>query len=373
MKRFLVMLIALAAFAAFAGCGGGSGDSNPGGGDGAGGGDAGGSENNDVALSQSEAEVTARSVSLIALSILQQVGEPGPAGMVISKETIHSMKDGGSFSAMVEGRDAGSCTAYLDGSSSTSADPMTFDLAGSMECNSFSDSATIDYESQKIGLDGSVNISLTGSVAQDYSSITIEYELSWSNLNVAIGENSYVETSGNYRLTIAGSIGSLTFTETGTVGNQDISTTYTFESNQAGVPENSEVPEELPSGEDEDVIPENVIIGSPRYVIFAQDGQFLGFINTNRFDSESVCNGFGSYGNKYSSTSIWNKLGTYGGSYNAYSAFNDLGATPPIILEYDGSNLIPIYYLTTNGIKSPRINAYNLLNYLVSQGCNISR
>ena len=38
--------------------------------------------------------------------------------------------------------------------------------------------------------------------------------------------------------------------------------------------------------------------------LLAQDGQFLGMLSSNKYQSDSVMNEYGSYGSKYSSTSI---------------------------------------------------------------------
>jgi hypothetical protein len=51
-------------------------------------------------------------------------------------------------------------------------------------------------------------------------------------------------------------------------------------------------------------------------VIVADDGQFLGVINDNSFDSDSIANRFGTYGSPFSSHSIWNDFGTYGSSFS---------------------------------------------------------
>ena len=43
--------------------------------------------------------------------------------------------------------------------------------------------------------------------------------------------------------------------------------------------------------------------------LLAQDGQFLGMLSSNKYQSDSVMNEYGSYGSKYSSTSIFNQYG----------------------------------------------------------------
>lgn len=50
--------------------------------------------------------------------------------------------------------------------------------------------------------------------------------------------------------------------------------------------------------------------------IYAPDGQFLGNLNNNRFDPNSVANPFGRYGNPFSHNSINNQFGPYGNPYS---------------------------------------------------------
>lgn len=65
--------------------------------------------------------------------------------------------------------------------------------------------------------------------------------------------------------------------------------------------------------------------------IVANDGQFLGKLSLNQYDSESIMNKYGSFGSKYSSTSIYNQYSTYGSKYSSLSPFNVYTSTPPII------------------------------------------
>lgn len=63
---------------------------------------------------------------------------------------------------------------------------------------------------------------------------------------------------------------------------------------------------------------------------------YLGSLNTNRYDSNSIWNQYGTYGSRYSSTSIWNEYGTYGSEYSSYSPWNQYASTPPVIVDKDG-------------------------------------
>lgn len=81
------------------------------------------------------------------------------------------------------------------------------------------------------------------------------------------------------------------------------------------------------------------------FLLYSNDGRtYLGKLNSNSYDTESVCNQNGTYGSKYSSYSIWNQYGTYGSEYSSDSAFNPYATKPPIII----SNGKVIGYLTVN-------------------------
>jgi len=115
--------------------------------------------------------------------------------------------------------------------------------------------------------------------------------------------------------------------------------------------------------------------------LVAEDGTYLGKLTTNKFDSDSIFNEYGTYGSKYSSKSIWNEYGTYGSKYssksiwNEYgtygskyssqSAFNDYTFTPPYIVTSDGT----IYgRLTTNKFISGAISPYSIYAILLELG-----
>lgn len=87
-------------------------------------------------------------------------------------------------------------------------------------------------------------------------------------------------------------------------------------------------------------------------LIFAQDGKFLGEINSNRFAQNSIANQYGPYGSSYSSTSIFNSFGTYGGQFSAQSPFNPFASSPPVLV----SNGTALAFVTTNGAKTPRVD-----------------
>ncbi len=78
---------------------------------------------------------------------------------------------------------------------------------------------------------------------------------------------------------------------------------------------------------------------------------YLGCLNCNSYDQDSIWNEYGTYGNSYNANSIWNAYGTYGNSYNAYSPWNSYSNTPPVVVDKDGN----FYgYFTRNEYKAKR-------------------
>jgi hypothetical protein len=62
---------------------------------------------------------------------------------------------------------------------------------------------------------------------------------------------------------------------------------------------------------------------SPR--LYAPDGTYLGNLNTNQYDPNSVSNPYGRYGNPFSPDSINNRFGKYGNPYSPDSVRNPYG------------------------------------------------
>ena len=81
--------------------------------------------------------------------------------------------------------------------------------------------------------------------------------------------------------------------------------------------------------------------------LYADDGTgtFLGEISSNKYDTDSIANEYGSYGNKYQTKSIFNQYGNYGSKYSQYSVFNEYATHPPKILDKNGK---VVGYLTAN-------------------------
>ncbi len=97
--------------------------------------------------------------------------------------------------------------------------------------------------------------------------------------------------------------------------------------------------------------------------LVADDGEYLGLISSNRFDSDSITNEYGTYGSKYSPTCILNQYGEYGSKYSTKSAFNKYTQNPPQII-YQGSFFA---YLTVNKYLVPSIHTEALIGYLKSK------
>jgi len=68
-----------------------------------------------------------------------------------------------------------------------------------------------------------------------------------------------------------------------------------------------------------------VYAGSPK--LYGDDGTYLGTVNNNPYDSESISNPYGKYGSPYSSESINNSYGKYGSPYSSESATNPYGTS----------------------------------------------
>jgi hypothetical protein len=67
-------------------------------------------------------------------------------------------------------------------------------------------------------------------------------------------------------------------------------------------------------------------------IVVGQDGKFLGTLSQNQYDSNSICNPFGQFGNEFAQ-SIFNRYGNYGGEYSNMGAYNPSAKNPPIIVQ----------------------------------------
>jgi hypothetical protein len=69
--------------------------------------------------------------------------------------------------------------------------------------------------------------------------------------------------------------------------------------------------------------------------LYSKDGTYLGRLNANKYDAESVSNPYGKYGSEYSPTSVNNPYSTYGSPYSVQSSTNPYTVTPPVVLYGD--------------------------------------
>ena len=74
----------------------------------------------------------------------------------------------------------------------------------------------------------------------------------------------------------------------------------------------------------------------------------------SKYSSKSIWNEYGTYGSKYSSKSIWNEYGTYGSEYSSYSPWNEYASTPPVVVDSRGNFH---GYLTANEFISQRYSS----------------
>jgi len=76
---------------------------------------------------------------------------------------------------------------------------------------------------------------------------------------------------------------------------------------------------------------------------------YLGCLNCDDYDSNSIWNEYGDYGNDYSSESIWNEYSDYGNEYSDYCPWNEYALYPPVVVDKKGN----FYgYLTINKYNS---------------------
>ena len=97
------------------------------------------------------------------------------------------------------------------------------------------------------------------------------------------------------------------------------------------------------------------------YIYGGKDADvYLGKLNASKYDSESIWNEYGKYGNKYKSECIWNEYGKYGSDYSQYSPFNKYASHPPVLKDrndkFHG-------YFTANKYKSRRAN-YDIVDMI---------
>jgi hypothetical protein len=71
--------------------------------------------------------------------------------------------------------------------------------------------------------------------------------------------------------------------------------------------------------------------GGPK--IISPDGQYLGRLNANRFDPDSVANPYGRYGSRFSPDSINNPFGRWGSPYSPDGVRNPYTIGGPFLVD----------------------------------------
>lgn len=90
-------------------------------------------------------------------------------------------------------------------------------------------------------------------------------------------------------------------------------------------------------------------VSSP--ILVGDDGKYLGKLNSNKYDPDSVSNPYGRYGNPYSPDSINNPYGKYGNPYSPYSATNPYTTKAPKIYVPTASSTIILPGINNDFLK----------------------
>lgn len=70
-------------------------------------------------------------------------------------------------------------------------------------------------------------------------------------------------------------------------------------------------------------------------IVDGRTGKYLGNLNSNQFDPNSVSNPYGRYGSRFSQDSINNPYGQYGSKFSNDSPNNPYGSNSPIVIDND--------------------------------------
>jgi hypothetical protein len=78
----------------------------------------------------------------------------------------------------------------------------------------------------------------------------------------------------------------------------------------------------------------------PKTMLFGGDGhhQYLGCVDCSEMASDSICNGFGQFGNEFSSSGIFNEFAEFGNEFSSKSPWNEFSTSNdvPVLVDDDG-------------------------------------
>ncbi len=80
------------------------------------------------------------------------------------------------------------------------------------------------------------------------------------------------------------------------------------------------------------ILSANTVFATP-ILVDPNNGKYLGNLNSNPYDPNSVSNPYGRYGSKYSPDSVNNPYGQYGSPYSPNSANNPYTTGGPVIID----------------------------------------
>ena len=107
---------------------------------------------------------------------------------------------------------------------------------------------------------------------------------------------------------------------------------------------------------------------SQKLMLFGGPGHktYLGCLNCNQYDTDSVFNQYGNHGSRYATDSIFNPYGDYGSRYSNYSACSSYAMDPPVIVDEGGN-----FYgrLTLNQYHAQATKDEELIRWLEDSVC----
>ena len=96
---------------------------------------------------------------------------------------------------------------------------------------------------------------------------------------------------------------------------------------------------------------------TPEFLIFggSDHDEFLGCLNCSEYNPDSICNGFGPYGNEFSSQGMFNEFAGFGNEFSSSSPWNTYSSSNsvPVLVDKEGT----FYgYFTINRYRSDAVD-----------------